>query len=114
MASDKNGAWNVKCKFQCPFSVACWHKIGFHWNKAACIHDRLVLARQTMQLPYFIEIFIVASWELWNLRNGKIFDGNRASIHLCTLKFKEQVVLQLHCVKDDFRPIVIQWLDSIL
>ena len=35
-----------------------------------------------MRVPFFIEIFIIASWELWFMRNRKIFDAARASINL--------------------------------
>lgn len=35
-----------------------------------------------MRVPFFIEIFIIASWELWCMRNRKIFDAARASINL--------------------------------
>jgi hypothetical protein len=50
-----------------------------------------------------MEIFIIAAWELWNLRNGRIFEGNSASLTLWTLKFKEQIIRHFYRVRDDFR-----------
>jgi hypothetical protein len=39
-----------------------------------------------------MEIFIVAAWELWNLRNAKIFDGVAATFDPWTVRFKAQVI----------------------
>ena len=58
--------------FDCPFAVA-WHKLGFSWSNAVDIHSWIMQGRDDMGLPFFIEIFIIAAWEIWNLRNGKIF-----------------------------------------
>jgi hypothetical protein len=38
-----------------------------------------------------MEIFIVAAWELWNLRNAKIF-GVAATFDPWTVRFKAQVI----------------------
>jgi hypothetical protein len=57
--------------FGCGFSQSCWKKIGFNWNDNPDIHERLRLTEAQMQ-PSFIQIFIIAAWELWNLRNGVI------------------------------------------
>ncbi|RCV38510.1 hypothetical protein SETIT_8G148500v2, partial [Setaria italica] len=100
--------------FECPFAISCWQKLGIHWQQSTCLHDRIARTRQAMQLPYFMVIFIIAAWELWNLRNGKIFEGNSVTMNLWTVRFKKQIIRQLHRVKDDFRPIVIQWLETIM
>ena len=54
-----------------------------------------------MGMPYFIEIFMIAVWEIWNLRNAKIFEGQAMSF-------------QLHKVSEDLKPLVVQWLNTIL
>ena len=67
-----------------------------------------------MNMPYFIEIFIIVAWELWNLRNGKIFEAKVVNIQLWTVKFKAQVILQLHRVNEIYRSTVLDWLDTVL
>ena len=67
-----------------------------------------------MNMPYFIEIFIIVAWELWNLRNGKIFEAKVVNIQLWTVKFKAQVTLQLHRVNEIYRTTVLDWLNTIL
>jgi hypothetical protein len=45
-----------------------------------------------MQLPFFFEIFVIAAWELWNLRNGVIFDDKDAMVCAWTLRFRQCVL----------------------
>jgi hypothetical protein len=54
-----------------------------------------------MQLPYFFEIFIIAAWELWNLRSGVIFGGTDATTDAWTVRFRQHLLLQLHRFKDE-------------
>jgi len=100
--------------FDCPFSTICWQKLGFSWDNSLDIHKRLEQCSIAMGLPYLIEIFIIAAWELWNLRNDKIFEGKVVNIQLWTVKFKAQVILQLHRVNEIYRSTVLDWLDTVL
>ena len=60
-----------------------------------------------------MEIFVSATWKIWNLRSSKIFDKGSRTIHLLVKKFKDQVYLQLVRVRQDKRLSIIQWLESI-
>lgn len=35
--------------FSCPFTEACWHKLGFHWNYSLELNQMLSLARSAFQ-----------------------------------------------------------------
>ena len=48
------------------------------------------------------------------MRNAIIFDGAWPSVHLWTVKLKEQILLQLLRYKDDLRFFFGLWLDSVL
>jgi len=48
-----------------------------------------------------MEIFMVAAWEIWKLRNATIFEGVRPTYHLWTVRFKDQMQLQLHHFKHE-------------
>jgi hypothetical protein len=45
-------------------------------------------------------IFIIASWEIWKLRNGKIFDDQSSRLGLWIMRFKEKVLLHLYMVPE--------------
>ena len=81
--------------FSCPFASTCWQKLGFHWPSIADINERVLSPMATMGLPFFMEIFIMATWEIWKLRNSKIFDRRAPTIRLWVRNFKDQVILQL-------------------
>jgi len=78
-------------------------------NISECVLNMM----STLGMPYFMEAFIIASWELWKLRNFKIFYQGSPSINLWVRPFKDQVLLQLVRVREDRRLCIIQWLKSI-
>jgi hypothetical protein len=74
--------------------------------------DRVVAAASSNNVNFFMEIFIIASWEIWNLRNSIIFDNGVASIQSWVRRFKAQGYLHLVRVKAGFFYFV--FLDSNL
>ena len=100
--------------FDCPFALACWQKLGITWNNTNDTIARIVHGRASLGLPFFMEIFIIAAWEIWNLRNGKIFEGKPVNLQLWIVRFKDQVLLQLHRIREELRPLVLQWLSSVM
>ena len=56
--------------FTCPLAVSCWNSLSIQWSLAPSICDRILSAIHNHSLPLFMEIFMIAAWELWNLRNS--------------------------------------------
>ena len=54
------------------------------------------------------------TWELWNLRNDKVFNGASVSRTIWIQRFKKQINLQLLRVKEIHHPPIVQWLDTII
>jgi len=59
--------------FQCPFAGRCWATIGFKWDISLSLPERLESAYQAHDLEFFTEASLIAAWELWKLRNDKVF-----------------------------------------
>lgn len=68
--------------FGCPFAMTCWQKLGIQWNGLLNIYDKVLEAERQSSHPFFMEIVMIALWEIWNLRNFKFFDGGAPSIRL--------------------------------
>ena len=68
--------------FTCSFSLACWNKLGFHWDLTLPIGERVFNMMVSTGLNFFIEVFVFAVWEIWNLRNSKIFYNGTPSVRL--------------------------------
>jgi hypothetical protein len=59
--------------FECSFARDCWAAIQFHYDDTLQQSDRLALARTMNNLPFFTEAALIATWELWKLRNDRVF-----------------------------------------
>ena len=99
--------------FDCPFATRCWHKLQIHWDLTLDIHDRIPQAKDAFMLSFFVNFFLIAAWEIWKLRNAVIFEGVHPTFHLWTVRFKDQVQLQLHRFKHDRASLVKTWLTSL-
>ena len=68
--------------FCCPFATSCCHKLGIQWTAANNIHDKILGTSRRSNILFFMEIFLIASWEIWNLRNSIIFYNGGPTIRL--------------------------------
>lgn len=56
--------------FQCDFAQACWDKLSIVWDLNDELYKVIERARQQSGLPLFMEIFLIAAWDLWKIRTG--------------------------------------------
>jgi hypothetical protein len=62
--------------FECLFARDCWNNIHFQWDASLILRDILVRGKQVHPFDFFPEVVKIATWELWKLRNHKIFNIN--------------------------------------
>jgi hypothetical protein len=98
--------------FNCVFSRSCWEKIGIQWNTNLSLHSRISHARQQQNVPFFMEIVTLAAWEIWKIRNDKIFRNGSAHVNIWFRNFKSQCLLQSLRFKPDLRSGFCFWLDA--
>lgn len=98
--------------FECPFAKECWAAIHFEWDDSLQLSDRFIQARTASNLPFFSEAALIASWELWKLRNDKVFQRRNLSPSLWLSNLKSQCLLQSVRCKDDLRSAFCVWLDA--
>uniref|UniRef100_A0A0A9D7I7 Reverse transcriptase zinc-binding domain-containing protein n=1 Tax=Arundo donax TaxID=35708 RepID=A0A0A9D7I7_ARUDO len=65
--------------FECPFSTRCWNFIGIQWDHSLPFFDTIQTSRAACQHHFFMEVFIIAAWEIWKQRNAQIFRGTQAT-----------------------------------
>jgi hypothetical protein len=63
-------------------------------------------------LPFFTEAALIGAWELWKLRNDKIFQRRDPTPVLWLANFKNQCFAQSVRFKDDLRSSFCFWLDA--
>ena len=98
--------------FECQFAQQCWDKLQINWDLASTLLDRFFQARAGSQIPMFTEVVSIAAWELWKIRNDRVFNRGPPSIQLWICNFRSQCLLQSVRFKDDFRSSFCVWLDA--
>ena len=98
--------------FTCPFVVQCWTSINFSWDVSLPLAERLMRANEVHALDFFVEASLIAAWELWKLRNDKIFQRRDPTPSLWLVNFKHQCNLQSVRLREDLRSSFCFWLDA--
>lgn len=57
--------------------------------------ERFIKERELQRVGFFTEAALIATWELWKLRNDKIFQRRNPTPALWLSNFKNQCTLQL-------------------
>lgn len=100
--------------FDCVFVKHCWDLINISCPDVLNILEQILTARQVLGLPFFMDIFVIASQEIWKLRNAVIFHGERCTHQIWIRHLREQILLQSVCFTLDKLVLFIQWLDIVL
>lgn len=98
--------------FDCPFAQDCWASIGITWDNSLQLLDRISQAQTTHSIPSFTEAALIAAWELWKLRNDKVFQRKNPSRDIWISNFKHQGRLQSVRFSDDLRSSFCVWFDA--
>jgi hypothetical protein len=63
--------------FDCLFSRRVWAYLQINWSMGDNVQSILAAAKRDFAQPFFMEILIMACWNIWKIRNGKIFENQR-------------------------------------
>lgn len=58
------------------------------------------------------EAMLIGAWELWKIRNDKVFQRHDPSVSRWLANFKSQSILQSVRFSDDLRSSFCFWLDA--
>jgi hypothetical protein len=98
--------------FLCPFAVHCWNHHNFNWDINLSFEGRLAQASQDSGLPFFLEATMIATWELWKIRNDHIFNRQQPSQQRWFQNFKNQCSSQSVRFSPDLWSVFCFWLDA--
>jgi hypothetical protein len=98
--------------FTCAFASRCWEALNIQWNEQLGLLPRLTQARANSNLPFFVDLVMIASWEIWKMGNGKIFHGKNPNFNTWLANFKNQCNLELLRFRGDLRSSFCVWLDA--
>jgi hypothetical protein len=61
--------------FHCPFSKRCWNILKMRWQLHGNLLDIITEGRDRWCGPMFMEIFMLAAWNIWKERNKLVFNA---------------------------------------
>lgn len=64
--------------FQCNFSARIWNYLQITWPMGQDMMDIAVQAMKEFDKPFFAEVVFLAWWNIWMVRNAKVFRMERA------------------------------------
>lgn len=99
--------------FDCPSAISRWFALGIIWEENANIHEKLYIAKQGFMQPFFMEIFMIGPWCLWNERNNFIFNGKVPNFTSWKSAFKNEVTAHLFRIKQSLHQSILLWLDAL-
>jgi hypothetical protein len=85
--------------FSCPFSEECWQQIGMIWQNNWNRQQLIQRGKEQWNKPMFMEIFIVAAWNIWKERTNLVFNGVTPNLNAWKQKVKTDMLLLVHRLK---------------
>jgi hypothetical protein len=98
--------------FNCIYSTRIWNYLQIPWQPGDTLAS-LITAKKIFQGPCFIEVAILACWNIWKQRNSYIFKHIRPTFRGWKAGFFHDITMLMHRVRDaDVDPLSI-WLKSL-
>ena len=99
--------------FDCPSASVRWFSVGITWEDNLSLNERIYRAKDSFQHPFFMEVFLIAAWCLWNERNAVIFNTRPPSMSSWKAEFQREVKLHLYKIKPSLHNSIFSWLNAL-
>ena len=99
--------------FQCNYSQRIWNCLQIDWSQGVDIQEAAVRARRSFAQPFFMEVVILACWNIWKQRNAMIFEGERPSFRGWKRGFIHDISMLEHRIKRKFISLLVAWIGSL-
>ena len=89
--------------FECNFSVRIWNYLQITWSPGNDMSDIVLQAKQDFAKPFFTKVVFIARWNIWIIRNAKVFRHERQSFNKWRSAFIHDILLMQHIVKARYK-----------
>jgi hypothetical protein len=83
------------------------------WHSYDELQKGVAEARSRFHKPFFMEVLITACWNIWLIRNAKIFRGEKPTFARWKAKFVHDMLLLQHRIKDKHRQALLDWIQAL-
>jgi hypothetical protein len=98
---------------RCPFSTSCWASLNIFWQAQGPLLDVIAANRSLWGKPLFMEIFMLAAWNIWKVRNNMVFNGINPECEVWKDKFRFDAKLLIHRTKPELHSFINSLADSL-
>jgi hypothetical protein len=68
--------------------------------------------KNKLQIPFAMDIIVLATWSIWIVRNNKIFNNQRPSFASCKAILHDELRMLGHRIKNKFKEQFFSWLEG--
>jgi hypothetical protein len=99
--------------FGCNFSQRIWNYLQIDWSLAQDIQGSITAAKLAFRKPFFMEVLMIACWNIWKQRNGKIFRNDRPSFGGWKRTFIHDLSMLGHRINNKHHDELMAWIGSL-
>jgi hypothetical protein len=93
--------------FHCTFSESCWQALDMNWQPTGNRLQILEEGRQRWHRPLYMELFMLATWNIWKERNRLLFDGVAPTVASWKSRLKSDLLLLVHRTRDNLHSSIL-------
>jgi hypothetical protein len=99
--------------FECTFSRRIWNYLQVDWSSSNDMQVLVARARRRFNKPFFMEVLITTCWNIWLIRNGKIFRHEKPTFAKWKAKFIHDISLLQYRIKSKHKEALLDWIKSL-
>lgn len=99
--------------FECSTSTTRWFMLGIQCSVQGSIFQMLTQKRAQLNIPYFMDLFMIAAWTILKERNDLVFNGRPPSPATWKRRFVNEVKLHFCHFKPSVQHVISQWLSTL-
>jgi hypothetical protein len=99
--------------WSCPFAHQCWAFVRPQVTNQHSVLEAFYVIKDSLNLPYAVEIIILAAWSIWIIRNRKIFEDQNPSFSAWKIIFKQELHLLSYRMKKKWSVSFRAWLQIL-
>jgi hypothetical protein len=99
--------------FECNFSVRIWNYLQITWQSNDDLQAVVSAAKNGFGQPFFMEVVVMAIWNIWLLQNGKFFNQEKPSVVRWKSKFFHDMYNLQYRIKAKLKDKLLAWLEDL-
>ena len=99
--------------FQCMFAHRVWNYLQVDWSQGDDMVTVATMARRDFAQPFFVEVVFTAWWNIWQIRNDKIFRHINPTFSRWRQGFVHDLYLLGYRIKPRLKEDLFRWIDFL-